>query len=330
MYEQFFGFRERPFDLTPNPRYLVPTESHREVLSNLEYAIASRKGVTVVVGEAGSGKTTLIRKVIGGLGPGVHSVHINNPTLTRDEFIQLLAGRFGLSPAAAQSKAVFLEELERLLRHRHAQGETTVLVVDEAQSLPIELLEEIRLLGNTETNDEKLLQVILVGQPELADRLNEVSLRQLKQRVGLRCELHPLSESETSYYLYGRILVAGGSAAQVFTRDAVMAIHKASRGIPRLVSVVADNALLGAFARGQRPVTRDIVAEVCRDFDLASHSEDAALARRPTPPSDGRLTTGNVDVASVPASTEEAGPLVSVPPQIRPSLFSIFTRRNKR
>ena len=152
MYETFFGLAERPFDLTPDPRFLVLTDSHREVLSNLEYGIASRKGVTVVVGEAGSGKTTLIRTVIARQPQRVLSVHINNPTLTRQEFVETLASKFGLSDRAVASKASMLAELETLLRSRNARGETTVLIVDEAQSLSLELLEEIRLLANTETD----------------------------------------------------------------------------------------------------------------------------------------------------------------------------------
>src|SRR5690348_5839027 len=142
MYETFFGLRERPFDLTPNPRYLVPIESHREALSNLEYGIASRKGVTLLVGEAGSGKTTVIRAAIERQPRLVHCVHLHNPTLSRAEFVEMLSARFGLSEKAAASKSVMLIELETLLRRRLANGETTVLVVDEAQSLPLDLLEE--------------------------------------------------------------------------------------------------------------------------------------------------------------------------------------------
>ncbi len=197
MYETFFGLRERPFDLTPNPRYLVLTDSHQEALSNLEYAIASRKGITLLVGEAGSGKTTVIRAAIERQPARVHSVHLHNPTMTRAEFNELLAMRMGLSERAGRSKAVFLVEIENLLRHRHARGEATLVVIDEAQSLPLELLEEIRLLVNIESDDHKLLSVIIAGQPELASRLNDVSLRQLKQRVALRCHLRCLTESET-------------------------------------------------------------------------------------------------------------------------------------
>jgi general secretion pathway protein A len=269
MYESFFGLTERPFDLTPNPRYLVLTESHREVLMNLEYGIASRKGMTLLIGEAGSGKTTVIRSAIERQPERVHAVHLHNPTLTREEFVEMLASHFKLSPRAAASKATMLIELEALLRRRRENGESSVLIVDEAQSLPKELLEEIRLLANIETDDEKLLSVIIAGQPELGDRLNEPSLRQFKQRIALRCELRPLSAAETAAYIAGRIRAAGGVGAMVFTREAVALIHEYSRGIPRTISVVADNALLGGFAAGQHPVGSAIVREISRDFDLS-------------------------------------------------------------
>src|SRR4051812_37042313 len=205
MYEEFFGLRERPFDLTPNPRFLVMTEGHREALSNLEYAIASRKGITLLLGEAGCGKTTVIRAAIERQPSRVHCVHVTNPALTRHEFVEALASQFGLSEAAQRSKTIMLRELEQLLRDRRAADETTVLVVDEAQSLSSELLEEIRLLANIETAEDKLISLILAGQPELADHLDHVNLRQLKQRVALRCELRPLSEAETLAYLAGRL-----------------------------------------------------------------------------------------------------------------------------
>ncbi|MEO7192311.1 MAG: AAA family ATPase [Vicinamibacterales bacterium] len=335
MYERFFGFRERPFDLTPNPRFLVLTDSHREVLSNLEYGISSKKGVTLVVGEAGSGKTTLIRTVLERQPQRVHSVHLNNPMLSRDEFVETLAGKFGLSDRAAGSKAVMLQELEVLLAERHARGETTVLIVDEAQSLSLELLEEVRLLANTETNEEKLLPVILAGQPELADRLNDQNLRQLKQRVALRCELLPLSDRDTAAYVAGRIAVAGGVASQVFTREAVSLIHKASRGVPRMVSVLADNALLGGFARGEKPVGSRIVAEVCRDFDLLMPVESAPPPVAVAVPSQliaerAAVEPQRAQVQPGPTTAEPSGGLVTVPAHPGQGLFAQFALKRKR
>jgi general secretion pathway protein A len=268
MYERFYGFRERPFDLTANPRFLVATATHREALSNLQYAIASCKGITLLIGEAGTGKTTTLQAAVNGLPHDVLCVQVQNPAFTRDEFVEFLAGRFGLSESAHRSKAAFLIELEALLRQRASQGGRTILLVDEAQSLSDALLEEIRLLANLETPDEKLLLVLLAGQPELAERLNDTSLRQLKQRIGLRCALRPFEAEETAAYIAGRIKAAGGTGAQVLTREAVMLIHERSRGIPRLISVICDNALLGGFAAHQRPVTRQTVEDVCDDFDL--------------------------------------------------------------
>jgi len=276
MYEEFFGFSRRPFDLTPNPKFLVLTDSHREALSNLEYGIASNKGVTLLLGEAGSGKTTIIRAAIDRQPTRVHCVYLHNPTLTRDEFVHMLAARFDLSEDAKHSKTSLLLELEALLNRRREQGEATVLVIDEAQSLPPDLLEEIRLLANIETEDAKLVSVIIAGQPELVNLLNGESLRQLKQRIALRCELRPLTLQETAVYIAGRIRAAGGVDARVFTREAVELIHERSRGIPRTISVIADNALLGGFAGGQRPVTSHVVRDVCRDFDIRAAHENGA------------------------------------------------------
>ena len=283
MYESFYGFRERPFDLSPNPDYLVLTDAHREALSNLEYAIASRKGVSLLLGEAGTGKTTIIRAAVQRQPARVHCVHLRNPALSRAEFVEMLATQFELSARAAGSKAALLLELEALLVARNAAGESSVLIVDEAQSLSLELLEEIRLLANIETNHEKLLSVILAGQPELAPRLNEPSLRQLKQRVALRCQLGALTAQEGCAYVAGRIRAAGGTGAQTFTREAVLLIHARANGIPRSLNVIADNALLTGFAMGQRPVNTAVVLEVCRDLDLAGRAEPARPASPPPP-----------------------------------------------
>lgn len=284
MYESFYGFRERPFDLTPNPRFLVMTDVHREALSNLEYGISSRTGITLLVGEAGTGKTTLIRTALERQPARVHCVHIQNPALTRDEFVEMLALRFQLSDRARSSKTTLLFELEEALRQRDVAGESTVLLVDEAQSLPREILEEIRLLANIETTERKLLSVILAGQPELTTLLNDPGLRQLKQRIALRCELRPLTLQETAGYLAGRIRAAGGVGAQVFTREAVTLVHERSMGVPRTISVIADNALLTGFAVGQRPVNSSTIREVCRDFDLDSASGGREVDAAPATP----------------------------------------------
>jgi general secretion pathway protein A len=269
MYERFYGLRERPFDLTPNPRYLFLTGKHREALTHLQYGIAARKGITVLVGEAGTGKTTLVHAALEAQrGQNACSVYMSNPMLTRAEFFEFLAWGFGLDVTALESKTRLLLELTESLADRHATGGSSALIIDEAQCLPHELMEEIRLLANIETPSAKLLPVILVGQPELSDRLNEPALRQLKQRVALRCMLPALDLAETEAYIANRVAVAGGDGEELFTDAAIETIYSHARGIPRTVSVICDNALVGGFAADERPVGKQTVLEVCRDFDL--------------------------------------------------------------
>jgi general secretion pathway protein A len=279
MYERFYGLRERPFDLTPNPRFLFMTAQHREALTTLEYGLSRRTGIALLVGDAGTGKTTIVHAALQSQSvQRSHVVYLNNPALTRNEFIEFLAAGFDLSPAAAASKTRLLAELTDALATRHAAGTMAALIIDEAQCLPDGLLEEIRLLANIESASEKLLSIILAGQPEIAGRLNAASLRQLKQRIGLRCTLAPLAEAETASYIAARLRTAGGDAAAVFTPDAIQTIHERSAGIPRTISVICDNALVSGFALDRRPVDRAVVAEVCRDFDFAEPDveEDAA------------------------------------------------------
>ena len=304
MYQHFFGLRELPFELTPNPRYLFFTAQHREALTTLEYGLFSAKGVTALIGEAGTGKTTLIHAALESERcRNVTCVYINNPALTREEFVETLSLRFGLSSHAGASKAALIDELEPLLRERRSRGLITALVVDEAQSLSVELLEEVRLLANIETAAHKLLPLVLAGQPELADRLNDSELRQLKQRVALRCEIVPFELPETAAYIASRIRTAGGEASRLFTREAVSIIHEYSRGIARTVSVICDNALVSGMALGRQPVDRAIVMEVTRDFDLRKADEPALLVATPFAP----------DVAGVPGATASADLLVSSP-----------------
>lgn len=333
MYERFFNLRERPFDLTPNPRFLVMTEAHREALSNLEYAIASRKGVTLLLGEAGCGKTTVVRTAIERQPARVHCVHMTNPALTRAEFVETLATHFELSQEARLSKATMLRELETLLQQRREAGETTVLVVDEAQSLSNELLEEIRLLANIETVDDKLLSLILAGQPELAAQLNQESLRQFKQRIALRCELRTLTMTETMAYLSGRVRAAGGVGSRLFTREAAILLHQHSSGIPRLVNVLADNALLAAFGRQSTQVTSELVTEIAADFQLV---KTAPPVERAVPPVIAAPTTPQGASAASPLlSVVSAEPEVSTPnpddrdPSSESALFGTFSTRRR-
>ncbi len=274
MYLEFYGLKSRPFDLTPNPRFLLLTGKHREALSTLQYAISGPKGVALLVGEAGTGKTTLIHAALETRSDGL-PVFLSNPALTRSEFLEFLVEGFGLPADVATSKTRCILALTRVLKERQAAGTMAALIIDEAQCLPDELLEEVRLLANIETAEEKLLSIILVGQPELAERLNQPSLRQIKQRVGLRGTLAPLDAAETAAYIATRVQVAGGDCERLFTPDAIAAVYEHAAGIPRTISVICDNALVTGFALDWRPVDRDVILEVCRDLDLA-YAESAA------------------------------------------------------
>lgn len=327
MYEQFYGLSERPFELTANPRFLFLTSGHREALGNLTYGLTAHKGITLLLGEAGTGKTTLVRAAIGQQRRlNTRIAYLSNPTLTRDEFFEFLAGEFELPAEALGSKVRFLKSLTTSVTQRRVGGGFSALVVDEAQSLPHELLEEVRLLSNLELPDEKLVPIVLAGQPELADRLNDPSLRQLKQRVALRCVLNPIDLKESAAYIAKRIRIAGGDSATIFTRDAAVAICQYSGGIPRSISVLCDNALVNGFALGRRPIDRDIVDEVARDFDLLttpaplavpaeSQASPLALVRKPA-----------LERATPAADREDDPPAVAVERDV----FSSFTQKRKR
>jgi general secretion pathway protein A len=300
MYTKFYRLRQRPFELTSNPKFLFLTPQHREALSTLEYGLSSAKPITVLTGEAGTGKTTLLRAALG----SDHCRHVShvildNPTLSRVEFMEMVAARFGFGDFT--SKPRLLDSLESLVRRRHARREITALVIDEAHVLPNDILEEIRLLGNLETTSEKLLPVVLVGQPELAQRLNDPTLRQLKQRVALRCDLPPLNLQDTAAYIASRIRTAGGDPVNIFTREAVALIYERSRGIPRTISVMCDNALISGFALDRWPVDEDIVLEVCRDFDLSgpssisSHKPHLALVLSDAGDAESSASGGRLD-----------------------------------
>ena len=266
MYLQYFGFREIPFSLTPDPRFIFLTSSHRELMANLHYGIQNGKGLIVTTGEVGTGKTTILRWMLTRLDRSVWTSHIFNPGLTVTELYQQMAVDFGLG--RYESKSEMLQKLGRLLMMRHSRGLRTILIVDEAQGLVPNLLEEIRLLLNFETYTEKQLQIILVGQPELRELLNSPDLRQLKQRISLRCEVKPLEAGEISGYIRTRLKVAGAARLDLFTPDAIALIYRSSEGIPRLVNNICDNALLNAFAMNTKLINAEIISEVAESLDL--------------------------------------------------------------
>ena len=270
MYKNFYNLLRNPFEITPDPSFLFPTSRHKEALAALYYGVRRHKGFVVLTGEVGTGKTLLIRWLLQLLkGTNVAYAYVFNSRLSSLEFLKFIAGDLGLS-TAAKTKSDLLLEFGRFLINRHQQQLTTVLVIDEAHHLSADVLEEIRLLTNLETAQGKLLQILLVGQPELDDKLDMVSLRQLKQRIALRARLEALSREQTTGYIESRLQMAGASfpVSSLFPDDTVTAIYEYSRGIPRLINTICENALITAYARQLRSVPVDVVHEVAKDFRL--------------------------------------------------------------
>jgi len=269
MYKAFFGLRDRPFDLTSDPRFLFLSKGHREALSLLHYGIAGDKGITVLTGEAGTGKTTVLRAACQQQPDGaVQTLQLFNPLVSPRELQEFIVHELRLLPSVVETKIGFLRTLHQTLHERRARGRFTALVIDEAQAIPDELFEELRMLGNLESSAGRLLSIVLTGQPELAHRFNQPQLRAFKQRIALRTSLTPFTVRETAGYVATRVQCAGGSAARLFTASSVEAIHLASHGIARSISVICDNALIAAYALEQPTVTDVIVREVCADLDL--------------------------------------------------------------
>lgn len=276
MFKKFFGLKENPFSVSPDPRYLYSTAHTEEALSCLTYGIQNRKGFILLTGEVGTGKTTLINKLLEWLQrEAIPSAFIFNPRLTEEQFFDFVLADFGIA-SESRSKSQVLMRLNQWLLERHRAGETAVLVIDEAQTLSMAVLEEVRLLTNLETYTQKLLQIVLSGQPELETRLKQPELRQLRQRITLRSKTFPLTPEETIGYIDTRLHVAGGSGDAIFTPEAVESIHRYSGGIPRVINVLCEHSLIHAFADQQRPVTAATVSEVAADFDLGGGAAPVA------------------------------------------------------
>jgi len=268
MYETFYGLKENPFNVTPNPDYLYLGESHREALAQLLYGVREKKGFIVITGEVGTGKTTLLHYLLEKLDGNNHTktAFLFNPKLTVNDFIQYILRDLGVR-VQGQTKGEHLHHLHRYLLNAYRKDERVVLIVDEAQGLKPELLEEIRLLSNLETSRSKLLQIVLVGQPELDRILSQPEFRQLRQRINLRFQLSPLSFKETKEYIEKRLRIAGATEP-IFTERAIKEIYRRSGGIPRLINILCDNALLNGFALDQKVVDEKSVREVSTDLHL--------------------------------------------------------------
>jgi len=280
MYKKFFGLRENPFNVNPDPRFLYHTKETQEALACLTYGIQRRRGFILLTGEVGTGKTTLLNKLLEWLrGERVATAFIFNPKLNVTQFLDFMMTDFGIT-CETRLKSQVLVRLNHWLLERYRAGETATLIIDEAQNLSMDVLEEIRLLTNLETSTEKLLQIVLSGQPELEQKISQPQLRQLRQRIMLRCKTFPLTLEHTQGYITERLRIAGGDAQPAFTPEAIETIHKYARGIPRVINLLCEHALITAMAEEQRPVPASIVEEVAREFELHV-SDPVALPSTP-------------------------------------------------
>ena len=278
MYEDYYGFVEKPFSLTPDPKYLYRSESHAQAFELLHYGIRRREGFVVVTGDIGTGKTTLCRAVLDQLDRKVFTALVLNPFIAEDDLLRLILQDFGVvsrdeikrERLAGVSRQELIETLNDFLLSLLPLRATALLIIDEAQNLPRPVLEHIRMLSNLETDKEKLLQIILVGQLNLKDVLRTPELRQLDQRVSIRYNLRPLTGEETAAYVAHRLTIAGGGSVVSFTPKALQAVHRITTGIPRLINLVCDRALLAAYSERAQRVTPDMVRSGAASLDLAA------------------------------------------------------------
>jgi general secretion pathway protein A len=269
MYKDFYNLKRNPFEITPDPSFLYATKKHNEALAALYYGVKRRKGFVVLTGEVGTGKTMLVRCLLQVLSrANVAYAYVFNPRLSPMEFLQYIAGDFHI-PTAGKSKSDLLLDLSNFVIARHQRDLTTVLIVDEAHHLSADLLEEVRLLTNLETPDAKLLQILLVGQQELDATLDCNDLRQLKQRIALRSHLNSLDVEETEGYIHRRLQMAGNpDPAQIFPMETVAEIHRQSRGFPRLINTLCENALIHGYAKQLHSIPAGMITEIAAEFRL--------------------------------------------------------------
>ena len=277
MYKDFYGLRANPFNVNPDPRYLFLTRHTEEALACLTYGVQARKGFVLLTGEVGTGKTTLINKLLEWLRlQQVATAFVFNPRLNTPQFLDYMMADFGI-PCDSKLKSQVLLRLYNWLLDRYRAGETAVLIIDEAQNLSDEVLEEVRMLTNLETFTEKLLQIILVGQPELEQKLRQPNMRQLRQRLTLRAKTHPLTLDETKAYVQQRLRIAGSNGQQIFEPEAVRAIHRCASGIPRVINLLCEHSLVSGFVDQQKVIGPGTVEAVALDFDLGDSRVSGAM-----------------------------------------------------
>jgi general secretion pathway protein A len=270
MYKTFFGLRENPFNVNPDPRYLFMTKEVEEALSSLMYGIQTRKGIITLTGEVGTGKTTLINRLLDWLrGERARTAFLFNSRMNSMQLFDFVLAEFEIV-CDSQSRSQRLMKLNQWLLERYRAGETTILIIDEAQNLTLSVLEEIRMLTNLETSTEKLLQIVLSGQPELEEKLKLPELRQLRQRIMIRSKTGPLSKEQTYDYVFERLRIAGATNAgqAIFSPKALEAIHMFSLGIPRVINLLCEHSLINGYAQQKRPIEPEDIEEVAREFQL--------------------------------------------------------------
>ena len=268
MYREFFGLREKPFNVTSDPDFLFLSRIHKEAFSHLLYGIKERKGFLEITGEVGAGKTTLCRALLKQLDANTKSAFIFNSTLPELQLLQAIVEDFGLA-VERKNKGAILRQFNNFLLQEVSKGNNVILIIDEAQNLKMSTLEEIRMLSNLETDKEKLFQIILVGQPELKNKLNSPSLRQLRQRIGVRFHITPLERPDIGAYIYHRLCVAGSNGAISFAEDAIDLIYQYSGGVPRVINVVCDKALLSAYVMETKSITLPIIDRSIKEIEGA-------------------------------------------------------------
>jgi general secretion pathway protein A len=287
MYLEYYGLTRSPFEMTPDPSFLYLGETHREGLATLVYGVRARKGFLLLTGEVGTGKTTLLHALLSQLDASTASAFIFNPRLDPLDFFRVLLDEYSIEDEC-HTKADFLMALNRFLIGRLEKDKPTLLIVDEAQNLSPELLEEIRLLSNLETPTSKLIQIMLVGQPELKEMLARPDLRQLRQRIVLRHHLRPFDEGECEAYVQERLRLAGYTGKGIFKRNALQEIYRVTGGIPRVVNILCDGALLLGFGRDLKTLDRDVIREVAGDMELLDDGALGTSGDVPAAPSPGR------------------------------------------
>ncbi len=265
MYLEFFNLREPPFNVTPDPRFLYFSDQHRDAFDSLIYGIQSRKGFIMLTGEVGCGKTTICRSVLTSLPQTVHTALVLNPSLSEAQLIRAILSDLGLTPCGTDILAL-IEQLNQFLLQTLARDENVTIIIDESQDLAADVMEHIRLLSNLETDQHKLMQIVLAGQPELKQRVGRPEWRQLRQRIMLHCELHPLSNRDVHNYIKHRLAVAGAPPDVFFDEAAVALIFKRSKGIPRLINRLCDQAMLAAYVGRIRTIGRDHAKRAYREM----------------------------------------------------------------